>query len=63
MGSTLGRVEDNILATLLTEYYVNGRLWAEVADIIGCSERWVLNLHSRGLREVEKILRKRYAVH
>lgn len=52
----IGQVEDNTLATLLTEYYVNDKTWEEVAVQIDKSWRWTMNLHSKALKAVEKIL-------
>lgn len=55
----IGQVEDNTLATLLTEYYVNGKTWEEVAVQMRYSWRWIMKLHSKALRAVEAILTKR----
>ncbi len=52
----IGQVEDNTLATLLTEYYVNDKTWEEVAVQMGKSWRWTMNLHGKALKAVEKIL-------
>lgn len=52
----IGQVEDNTLATLLTEYYVNDKTWEEVAVRIDKSWRWTMNLHGKALKAVEKIL-------
>lgn len=55
----IGQVEDNTLATLLTEYYVNDKMWEEVAVQMQYSWRWTMKLHSKALRAVEAILAKR----
>lgn len=55
----IGQVEDNTLATLLTEYYVNDKTWEEVAVQMQYSWRWTMKLHSKALRAVEAILVKR----
>ena len=52
----IGQVEDNTLATLLTEYYVNDKTWEEVAVKVEKSWRWTMNLHGKALEAVEKIL-------
>ena len=52
----IGQVEDNTLATLLTEYYVNDKTWEEVAVQIDKSWRWTMNLHGKALKAVEEIL-------
>ena len=55
----IGQVEDNTLATLLTEYYVNDKTWEEVAVHMQYSWRWTMKLHGKALRAVEAILKKR----
>lgn len=55
----IGQVEDNTLATLLTEYCVNDKTWEEVAVQMQYSWRWTMKLHGKALRAVEAILAKR----
>ena len=55
----IGQVEDNTLATLLTEYYVNDKTWEEVAVQMQYSWRWVRRLHARALDQVQEILDNR----
>ncbi len=55
----IGQIEDNTLAALLTEYYVNDRTWEEVAVQMGYSWRWVRRLHARALDQVQEILDNR----
>ncbi len=52
----IARVEDNILATLLTEYYVNGKTWSETAEVIHYSTRHVHKLHEKAVEAVQVIL-------
>ena len=52
----IGQIEDNTLATLLTEYYVNDKTWEEVAVQMRYSWRWVRRLHVRALEQVQEIL-------
>lgn len=54
----ISKVEDNTLATLLTEYYVNGRTWEEVAVAISYSfEHLHRCLHPKALRKIEDIIK------
>lgn len=47
-------VQDSTLATLLIEYYVNGKTWEQVAVILHYSYSQVVKyLHPNALREVE----------
>ena len=55
----IGQIEDNTLATLLTEYYVNDKTWEEVAVQMRYSWRWVRRLHARALDQVQEILDNR----
>lgn len=51
--SVISQVRPNELAMLLTERYVQGRGWKEVADILGYSEARVRGeLHDQALTEV-----------
>ncbi len=54
--TVIGQVQDVILATLLTEYYVNGKTWEAVAVIINYSTRHVYRLHRKALDAVQGIL-------
>ena len=51
----IGQVEDNTLAALLTEYYVNDRTWEEVAVQMGYSWRQTMRLHGQALGKVREI--------
>lgn len=51
----IGQIEDNTLATLLTEYYVNDKTWEEVAVQMQYSWRQVMRLHGQALCEIRTI--------
>ena len=51
----IGQVEDNTLATLLTEYYVNDKTWEKVAVQMQYSWRQVMRLHGQALCEIRTI--------
>ncbi len=54
----IGQVQDNLLATLLTEYYVNGKTWNEVAICIGYSYHdTVQRKHPAALQKIDRILK------
>lgn len=49
----IGVVEDNTLAALLTEYYVNGRTWEDVAFALDYSYSQVVKyLHPKALKAI-----------
>lgn len=55
--NTIAQVEDNTLAALLTEYYVNDKSWHEVAIQLKLSEQHITRRkHPAALQAVEKIL-------
>lgn len=51
----IGQVEDNTLATLLTEYYVNDKTWEEVAAEQHYSWRQVMRLHGHALQIIREL--------
>ncbi len=53
--NVIGKVEDDILCALLTEYYINNLKWDEVADRLGYTTRHVARLHKRALECVRAI--------
>ncbi len=53
----IGQMDDNVLATLLTEYYVNGKTMEEVAKDIGYTPRHTSRLHKKALQELSKYVR------
>lgn len=51
----IGQVEDNTLATLLTEYYVNDKTWEEIAAEQHYSWRQVMRLHGHALQIIREL--------
>ena len=54
-------IEEVNLAAILARYYLELQTFSAIAEILGMSERWVLNLHKRGLDEVARILEEKTA--
>ncbi len=52
----IDQLNDNALVKLLTEYYVNGRTWDDVADAMNYSLRNVMRLHKRALLQVQHVI-------
>ncbi len=50
------QVEDGMLVRLLTEYYVNGKTWEEIALEIGYSVRQITRLHNKALQQIQRII-------
>ena len=51
----IGRIEDNTLSTLLTEYYVNDKTWAQIAAQQHYSWRQVMRLHGHALQIIREL--------
>lgn len=51
----IGKVEDNTLAMLLTEYYVNDKTWAQIAAQQHYSWRQVMRLHGHALQIIREL--------
>ena len=52
------RIDDSNHRLLLERRYLNGYGWDEVADEIGYDKRWVMRLHGRALKEIDKFLKQ-----
>lgn len=44
------------IQTVLEKRYIKGECFCTIADDMSFSERWIHELHDRGLKQVEKIL-------
>lgn len=41
-------------AAVLREYYLRGRTWREVSDVLAVSESWMFKLHRRAFRTLKE---------
>ena len=41
-------------AAVLREYYLRGRTWHEVSEVLGLSESWMFKLHRRAFRTLKE---------
>ena len=46
-------VEDSRYRTILTERYINGKKWADIADNMHIDVRWVFSLHGYALKKIK----------
>ena len=54
----LGSIEDNVVATVLTDYYVNGKSWGRIARERHYSYAYLTkDVHNKGLQIVENTLK------
>lgn len=49
-------VEDAVLATILIEYYINGKTWEQIAVDLGYAYRHITRLHGQALKKVKDVL-------
>lgn len=55
---TINSVKDTSYQLLLEMRYINNKGWDEVAMCMGYDRRWVMRLHGRALKEIDKILKE-----
>lgn len=55
---TINKLSDLNYQLLLEMRYINGKCWDDVATSMGYDRRWILRLHGRALKEIEKIINK-----
>lgn len=49
-------VEDAVLATILIEYYINGKTWEQIAAEQHYTWRHVMRLHGAALKEMQHVI-------
>lgn len=52
----IAKVTNSTYRTLLTEYYLNGRTWSRVAEIMNYSEETIYDKREQAIQEVEKLI-------
>ncbi|WP_231276906.1 DUF1492 domain-containing protein [Clostridium botulinum] len=55
---TINKLSDLNYQLLLEMRYINGKCWDDVATSMGYDRSWILRLHGRALKEIEKIINK-----
>ena len=55
--NTINKVEDAKLRTLLIARYINFMTFESIAVMMNYDWRWIIQLHSRALMEIERILK------
>ncbi len=58
ISAAVEQVEEPLLRALLTERYVNGKGWEQVAEAMNYDIRWLYRLHKKALGQVEKVIVK-----
>lgn len=54
----INQLADLRFRVILTDYYINGDTWEQVAQTMKYDLRWIYRLHGRALQDFEKILNK-----
>ncbi len=54
--NAIAKIQDPVLAELLTKYYIDGKTMEEVAYDIGYSPRHISRLHKKALEEISKYI-------
>lgn len=55
--STVEKLEDQTSRRVLKAYYIDGKAWREVAQMIPCTQRAVYNYRERALKEIIKFIK------
>lgn len=56
IAGTIDKVDDFRYRLILEMRYIKGMLWKDISRDIGFDRRWVMRLHSRALKEIDKII-------
>jgi DNA-directed RNA polymerase specialized sigma subunit len=56
IAGTIDKVDDFRYRLILEMRYIKGMLWKDISRYIGFDRRWVMRLHSRALKEIDKII-------
>ena len=51
--AVIDTIEDSRYRTVLTERYINGKKWADIADNMHIDVRWVFSLHGYALKKIK----------
>lgn len=51
--TAIAAVEDSRYRTILTERYINGKKWSDIASNMHIDVRWVFSLHGYALKEIK----------
>ena len=57
----INRIENMKARAVLSKHYLGFKSWSDIADEMQISTKWALNLHTKGLRQVETVLTNRDA--
>lgn len=56
----IDKIDNNIYKIILYKYYFNNETYDKIADYCGYSSRWIQELHSKALKEFDKIYNSSY---
>ena len=56
----IDKIDNNIYKIILYKYYFNNETYDKIADDCGYSTRWIQELHSKALKEFDKIYNSSY---
>ena len=56
--TTIGKVKDNTLQTILRDKYINGKSFERIAESLGYTPQWTKELNGKALLRVYDIITK-----
>lgn len=57
ISETINKVDDFRYRLILEMRYIKGNKWNDISRDMGFDKRWVMRLHSRGLKEINRIIK------
>lgn len=52
----INRIDDVKARAVLSKHYLGFKSWPDIADELDISKKWALNLHTKGMQQIERLL-------
>ena len=58
----INRVENVKAREVLSKHYLGFKSWRNIAEEMDISQKWALNLHTKGLKQVDNLLQEKASI-
>ena len=58
----INRVENVKAREVLSKHYLGFKSWRDIAEEMDISQKWALNLHTKGLKQVDNLLQEKASI-
>ena len=58
----INRVENVKAREVLSKHYLGYKSWRDIAEEMDISQKWALNLHTKGLKQVDNLLQEKASI-